>query len=129
MLHFDGVILAHCNEAEWNRFQSEHTNEAILDRVVKVDVPYCLELDQEIKIYEKMLALSDFDAHIAPHTLRVASMFSIMSRIKQSAKCDLVTKMKIYNGEEVVEKGRVRKIDIMDLKEEARRVRKRSNCR
>jgi len=121
MLHFDGVILAHCNEAEWNRFQSEHTNEAILDRVVKVDVPYCLELDQEIKIYEKMLALSDFDAHIAPHTLRVASMFSIMSRIKQSAKCDLVTKMKIYNGEEVVEKGRVRKIDIMDLKEEARR--------
>ncbi len=121
MLHFDGVILAHCNEAEWNRFQSEHTNEAILDRVVKVDVPYCLELDQEIKIYEKMLGQSDFDAHIAPHTLRIASMFSIMSRLKQSAKCDLVTKMKIYNGEEVVEKGRVKKIDIKDLKEEARR--------
>jgi len=121
MLHFDGVILAHCNEAEWNRFQSEHTNEAILDRVVKVDVPYCLELDQEIKIYEKMLGQSDFDAHIAPHTLRVASMFSIMSRLKQSAKCDLVTKMKIYNGDEVVEKGRVKKIDIKDLKEEARR--------
>ena len=53
MLHFDGVILAHCNEAEWNRFQSEHTNEAILDRVVKINVPYCLELDQEVKIYEK----------------------------------------------------------------------------
>tara|TARA_R110000824_G_scaffold60853_3_gene162322 strand:+ start:2475 stop:4406 length:1932 start_codon:yes stop_codon:yes gene_type:complete len=121
MLHFDGVIVAHCNEAEWNRFQSEHTNEAILDRVVKIDVPYCLELDQEIKIYKKMLNLSDFDAHIAPHTLRVASMFSIMSRLKQSAKCDLVTKMKIYNGEEVVEKGRVKKIDIKDLKEEARR--------
>ena len=121
MLHFDGVILAHCNEAEWNRFQSEHTNEAILDRVVKIDVPYCLELDQEVRIYEKMLNYSDFNAHIAPHTLRVASMFSIMSRLKQSAKCDLVTKMKIYNGEEVVEKGRVNKIDIKDLKEEARR--------
>lgn len=121
MLHFDGVILAHCNEAEWNRFQSEHTNEAILDRVVKIDVPYCLELDQEVRIYEKMLNYSDFNAHIAPHTLRVASMFSIMSRLKQSAKCDLVTKMKIYNGEEVVEKGRVKKIDIKDLKEEARR--------
>lgn len=120
MLHFDGVILAHCNEAEWNRFQSEHTNEAILDRVVKIDVPYCLELDQEIKIYKKMLDLSDFDAHIAPHTLRVASMFSIMSRLQKSAKCDLVTKMKIYNGEEVVEKGRVKNIDIKDLKDEVR---------
>jgi serine protein kinase len=120
MLHFDGVIVAHCNEAEWNRFQSEHTNEAILDRVVKVDVPYCLELDQEVKIYEKMLNYSDFNAHIAPHTLKVASMFSIMSRLRDSAKCDLVTKMKIYNGEEVVEKGRVKKIDIKDLKEEVR---------
>ena len=120
MLHFDGVILAHCNEAEWNRFQSQHTNEAILDRVVKIDVPYCLELSQEIKIYEKMLALSDFKAHIAPHALKIASMFSVMSRLKPSAKCDPITKMKIYNGDEVVEKGRVKKIDIKDLREEAR---------
>jgi len=120
LLHFDGVILAHCNEAEWNRFQSEHTNEAILDRIVKVDVPYCLELDQEMRIYEKMLNLSEFNAHIAPHTLKVASMFSVMSRLKSSAKCDLVTKLKIYNGEEVVEKGRVKKIDIKDLREETR---------
>ncbi len=118
MLHFDGVILAHCNESEWNRFQSEHTNEAILDRVVKINVPYCLELDQEIKIYEKMLGLSDFNAHIAPHTLRVASMFSVMSRLKDSGKCDLLTKMKIYNGEDVIEKGRVKKVDIKDLREE-----------
>ncbi len=118
MIHFDGVILAHCNEAEWNRFQSEHTNEAILDRVVKIDVPYCLELDQEVKIYEKMLGISDFKCHIAPHTLKVAAMFSIMSRLKESAKCDLLTKMKIYNGEEVIEKGRVKRIDIKDLREE-----------
>jgi len=120
MLHFDGVILAHCNEAEWNRFQSEHTNEAILDRIVKVAVPYCLELNQEMKIYEKMLGKSDFKAHIAPHTLKVASMFSIMSRLKPSAKCDPLTKMKIYNGEEVLEKGRVKKVDIKDLREEAK---------
>ena len=118
MLHFDGVILAHCNEAEWNRFQSEHTNEAILDRIVKINVPYCLELDQEVKIYEKMLGLSDFKAHIAPHTIRVAAMFSVMSRLKESSKCDLLTKMKIYNGEEVIEKGRVKKVDIKDLREE-----------
>ena len=119
MLHFDGVILAHCNEAEWNRFQSEHTNEAILDRVVKINVPYCLELDQEVKIYEKMLGVSSFDCHIAPHTLRVAAMFSVMSRLKESNKCDILTKMKIYNGEEVIEKGRVKRIDIKDLRDEA----------
>ena len=120
MLHFDGVIIAHCNEAEWNRFQSEHTNEAILDRIVKVDVPYCLELDQEIKIYEKMIAQSDFNYHIAPHTIRVAGMFSVMTRLQHSQKCDPLTKMKIYNGEEVIEKGRVKRIDIEDLREEAR---------
>ena len=120
MLHFDGVILAHCNEAEWNRFQSEHTNEAIMDRIVKISVPYCLELNQEVKIYEKMLGKSDFKAHIAPHTLKIASMFSVMSRLKDSAKCDLLTKMKIYNGEDVLEKGRVRKVDIKDLREEAK---------
>jgi len=120
MVFFDGVILAHCNESEWNRFKSEHTNEAILDRVVKINVPYCLELDEEIKIYKKILGLSDFKAHIAPHTIKVASMFSIMSRLKRSGKCDLLTKMKIYNGEEVIEKGRVKNIDINDLREEHR---------
>jgi len=120
MLHFDGVILAHCNEAEWNRFQSEHTNEAIMDRIVKISVPYCLELNQEMKIYEKMLGKSDFNAHVAPHTLKVASMFSVMSRLKPTNKCDALTKMKIYNGEEVLEKGRVRKVDIKDLREEAK---------
>ncbi len=119
MIYFDGVILAHCNEAEWNRFQSEHTNEAILDRIVKVNVPYVLELEQEIKIYEKILSRSNFKAHIAPHTLRIASMFSVLSRLKDSQKCDPLTKLKLYNGEEVVEKGRVKKIDIRDLRDEA----------
>ncbi len=120
MVYFDGVILAHCNESEWNRFRSQHTNEAILDRIVKINVPYVLELNQEIKIYEKILSRSDFDMHIAPHTLKVASMFSVMSRLKASQKCDILTKMKLYNGEDVIEKGRVKKIDIKDLKEESR---------
>ena len=118
MLHFDGVILAHCNESEWNRFKSEHTNEAILDRIVKINVPYILELDQEIKIYEKIIDGSNFDAHIAPHTIKIASMFSVMSRLKPSQKCDILTKMKIYNGTDVIERGRVKKIDISDLKDE-----------
>ena len=118
MIYFDGVILAHCNEAEWNKFKSEHTNEAILDRIVRVNVPYCLEIDQEVKIYEKLIGRSDFDSHIAPHTLKIAAMFSVLSRLKPSNKVDALTKMKIYNGEEIVEKGLIKKVDIKDLREE-----------
>ena len=120
MIYFDGVILSHCNEAEWNKFKSNHTNEAILDRIVKIEVSYNLEVNQEIKIYQKLINESDFDAHIAPHTLKFASMFSVLSRLKPSQKVDPLTKMKIYNGEDIVEKGKIRKIDIRDLREESR---------
>lgn len=120
MIYFDGVILAHCNEAEWNKFKSENTNEAILDRIVRVNVPYCLEVSEEIKIYEKLLGLSDFDGHIAPHTLEVASMFAVLSRLHPSNKVDPLTKMKLYNGNDVIERGTVKKIDINDLRDESR---------
>jgi serine protein kinase len=118
MIYFDGVILAHCNEAEWNKFKSEHTNEAILDRIVRVNVPYCLEFDEEVKIYQKLIDRSDFNYHIAPHTLEVAAMFAVLSRLKPSNKVDPLTKMKIYNGAEIVEKGLIKKVDIKDLREE-----------
>ena len=120
MIYFDGVILAHCNEAEWNKFKSENTNEAILDRIVRVNVPYCLEVSEEMKIYDKLLGLSDFDGHIAPHTLEVASMFAVLSRLHGSNKVDPLTKMKLYDGKDVIEKGTVKKIDINDLRDEAR---------
>jgi len=120
MIYFDGVILSHCNEAEWNKFKSEHTNEAILDRIVRVNVPYCMETDEEQKIYSKLLDSSDFDVHIAPHTLELAAMFAVLSRLKPSNKVDAMTKMKIYNGEDVIEKGVIRKIDIQDLRDESR---------
>ena len=120
MIYFDGVILAHCNEAEWNKFKSENTNEAILDRIVRVNIPYCLEVSEEMKIYEKLLGLSDFDGHIAPHTLEVASMFAVLSRLHPSNKVDALTKMKLYDGKDVIEKGTVKKIDINDLRDEAR---------
>ena len=120
MIYFDGVILAHCNEAEWNKFKSENTNEAILDRIVRVNVPYSLEVSQEVKIYKKLLGLSDFDGHIAPHTLEIASMFAVLSRLHPSNKVDALTKMKLYDGKDIIEKGTVKKIDINDLKDEAR---------
>ena len=119
MIYFDGLIVAHSNEAEWEKFKSDHTNEAILDRIVKIEVPYCLELDEEVKIYEKILKKSNFKAHIAPHTIEIAAMFAILSRLSPSAKVDPMTKLKIYNGEDIVEKGTTKRIDIQELREEA----------
>lgn len=117
----DTVIVAHSNEAEWQKFKADHTNEAILDRIVVVKVPYNLRLSEEVKIYRKMLQHSDFRASVAPHTLEVAAMFAVLSRLEPSAKCDPMTKLRLYNGEEVVEKGRTKKLTVKELREDARR--------
>lgn len=120
MIYVDTVIVAHSNEAEWKKFKSDHTNEAILDRIVTVKVPYNLRLSEEVKIYKKIIRNSQFTADIAPHTIEIASMFAILSRLEPTNKCDLLTKLKLYNGEEVVEKGKTKKIDVIELKEEAK---------
>ena len=121
MVYVDTCIIAHSNEAEWQKFKADHTNEAILDRIVVVKVPYNLRLSEEVKIYQKIIRNSDFRAHVAPHTLELASMFAILSRLEPTSKCDLMTKLRLYNGEEVVEKGRTKKIDVQELKEDAKR--------
>jgi serine protein kinase len=121
MVYVDTVIIAHSNEAEWQKFKSDHTNEAILDRIVVVKVPYNLRLSEEVKIYQKIIRHSDFRAHVAPHTLEMASMFAILSRLEPTAKCDVMTKLKLYNGEEVVEKGKTKKIDVRELRDETKR--------
>jgi serine protein kinase len=121
LVYVDTVIVAHSNEAEWQKFKADHTNEAILDRIVVIRVPYNLRLSEEVKIYQKIIRNSDFRAHVAPHTLEVASMFAILSRLEPTNKCDLMTKLKIYHGEEVVEKGRTKKVDYHELKEGAKR--------
>jgi serine protein kinase len=120
-IYVDSVIVAHSNEAEWQKFKADHTNEAILDRIVVVKVPYNLRLSEEMKIYQKILRYSDFRAHVAPHTLEMVSMFAVLSRLEQTPKCDLVTKLRLYNGEEVIEKGRTKKINVQELREEAKR--------
>jgi len=120
MIYVDTCIVAHSNEAEWKKFKSDHTNEAILDRIVTVKVPYNLRLSEEVKIYKKIIRQSRFTADIAPHTIEIASMFAILSRLEPTNKCDLMTKLKLYNGEEVVEKGKTKKIDVVELKEEAK---------
>ncbi len=121
MVYVDTCIIAHSNEAEWQKFKADHTNEAILDRIVVVKVPYNLRLSEEVKIYQKIIRNSDFRAHVAPHTLELASMYAILSRLEPTSKCDLITKLRLYNGEEVVEKGRTKKIDVAELKDDAKR--------
>jgi serine protein kinase len=121
MVYVDTCIVAHSNEAEWQKFKADHTNEAILDRIVVVKVPYNLRLSEEVKIYQKIIKNSDFRAHVAPHTLELASMYAILSRLEPTSKCDLMTKLRLYNGEEVVEKGRTKKIDVQELKEDTKR--------
>ncbi len=121
MVYVDTCIVAHSNEAEWQKFKADHTNEAILDRIVVVKVPYNLRLSEEVKIYQKIIRNSEFRAHVAPHTLEMASMFAILSRLEPTSKCDLMTKLRLYNGEEVVEKGRTKKIDVTELKDDAKR--------
>jgi serine protein kinase len=121
MVYVDTVIVAHSNEAEWQKFKADHTNEAILDRIVVIKVPYNLRLAEERKIYSKIIRHSDFHAHVAPHTLEITSMYAILSRLEPTTKCDLMTKLKLYNGEEVVEKGKTKKIDVKELREDAKR--------
>ena len=120
-VYVDTCIVAHSNEAEWQKFKADHTNEAILDRIVVVRVPYNLRLSEEVKIYEKFLRRSKFDAHIAPYTLEIASMFAILTRLEPTAKCDLMTKLRLYNGEEVIEKGRTKKLSARELQEDVKR--------
>ena len=120
-VYVDTCIVAHSNEAEWQKFKADHTNEAILDRIVVVRVPYNLRLSEEVKIYEKFLRRSKFDAHIAPYTLEIASMFAILTRLEPTAKCDLMTKLRLYNGEEVIEKGRTKKLSARELQDDIKR--------
>ena len=117
----DTCIVAHSNEAEWQKFKADHTNEAILDRIVVVKVPYNLRLSEEVKIYQKFLDRANFEACIAPHTIEIASMFAILTRLEPTAKCDLMTKLRLYNGEEVVEKGRTKKLTVRELQEDTKR--------
>jgi serine protein kinase len=99
---YTGVILAHSNESEWLAFRNNKTNEAFLDRVYIVDIPYCLRVDEEIKIYEKMLNASTLAAApVAPGTLKMLAQWSILTRLKDPENSSIYAKMRVYNGENV----------------------------
>jgi serine protein kinase len=97
---FEGVILAHSNESEWQTFKNNKNNEAFLDRVYIVKVPYCLRVNEEVKIYEKLLEHSSLaSAPCAPDTLKMLAKFTVLSRLKEPENSSVYSKMRIYNGE------------------------------
>lgn len=97
---FQGVILAHSNESEWEQFRNDKRNEAFLDRVCLVKVPYCLRIDEEVEIYDKLLAHSELkDAVTAPGTLEMMAQWSVLTRLKDPENSNIFSKMRIYNGE------------------------------
>ncbi len=97
---FDGMVLAHSNEAEWQTFKNNRNNEAFIDRIFIVKVPYCLRVSEEVKIYEKLLFNSSLAAAPrAPDTLRMMAQFASLSRLKEPENSSLYSKMRIYDGE------------------------------
>jgi len=99
-LPFNGIILAHSNESEWLSFKNNRNNEAFLDRIFIVKVPYCLRISEEIRIYEKLLANSSLsESACAPGTLNMMAQFAILSRLKEPENSNIESKMRIYDGE------------------------------
>lgn len=99
---FQGIILAHSNESEWAEFSNNKNNEAFLDRVNLISVPYCLRYNEEKQIYEKLIRNSKPEikkAVIAPKTLEILSQFSVLSRLTEPENSSLYSKMRVYNGE------------------------------
>jgi len=99
---FNGIVVAHSNEAEWQIFKNNKTNEAFIDRVCVIKVPYCLRIDEESKIYQKMLTNSSLSkAPCAPQTLEMLAQFSVLTRLKLHENSTLFSKMRVYNGENI----------------------------
>ncbi|MCR8644816.1 PrkA family serine protein kinase [Paenibacillus sp. N1-5-1-14] len=102
LISADEIIIAHTNESEYKSFISNKKNEALQSRIIVMHIPYNLKVSQEEKIYGKLISQSDMShVHIAPHALRAAAIFSILTRLKDSKKqgMDLLKKMQMYDGQ------------------------------
>ncbi|MBS0470883.1 MAG: PrkA family serine protein kinase [Proteobacteria bacterium] len=99
---FNGTILAHSNEAEWTVFRNNRNNEAFLDRICVVTVPYCLRVTEETAIYKKLLEGSNLCASsCAPETLEMLAKFCVATRLKDHENSNVVSKMRVYDGEKL----------------------------
>lgn len=101
---FNGIVLAHSNESEWQTFKGNKNNEAFLDRICVVKVPYCLRVSEEQQIYAKMLESSDLrNDPCAPETLKLLSRFCVLTRLKEHENSNIYSKLRVYNGENIKE--------------------------
>ncbi|MET0960508.1 MAG: PrkA family serine protein kinase [Psychrobacillus psychrotolerans] len=119
LISADELIVAHTNETEYRSFIANKKNEALHSRIIVMPIPYNLKVSQEERIYEKMISESDMThVHIAPHALRAAAIFSILTRLEIPKKTgiDIVKKMRLYDGENV--EG-FNDIDVEELKKES----------
>jgi serine protein kinase len=99
-LPFEGIILAHSNESEWKTFRNNKNNEAFIDRINIVKVPYCLRVSEELRIYRKLIENSSLkDAPCAPGTLDMLARFSVLTRLKEPENSSIYSKLRVYNGE------------------------------
>jgi serine protein kinase len=97
---FTGIILAHSNESEWQSFKTNKNNEAFIDRIFVIKVPYCLRVSEEQKIYGKLISGSELaTAPCAPSTLEMLARFSVLSRLRKHENSNLFSKMRVYDGE------------------------------
>jgi serine protein kinase len=97
---FNGIILAHSNESEWQTFRNNKTNEAFLDRISIVKVPYCLRVSDEVRIYRKLLTHSSLSGTpCAPGTLEMMAQFSVLTRLKEPENSSVYSKLRVYDGE------------------------------
>ena len=119
MIYADEVVVSHTNEHEYQSFVGNKKSEALQDRIILVKVPYNLRASDEVKIYEKLLKQSALqNVHIAPYTLRIASIFAILTRLEPSKKAgmSLMKKLKLYDGEDIED---FKQKDLKELQEEA----------
>jgi serine protein kinase len=101
---FSGIVLAHSNEAEWQTFKNNRNNEAFIDRIYVIKVPYCLRVTEEQKIYEKLVSRSELgDAACAPATFEMLARFSVLTRLKRHENSTIFAKMRVYDGESLKE--------------------------
>jgi serine protein kinase len=101
---FQGIIMAHSNESEWQSFKNNKNNEAFIDRIYVIKVPYCLRVTEEQKIYDKLVSRSELgDAPCAPATLEMLARFSVLSRLKRHENSTVFAKMRVYDGESLKE--------------------------
>ena len=101
---FNGIILAHSNEAEWQTFKNNRNNEAFIDRIYVIKVPYCLRVTEEQRIYDKLVRTSELaESPCAPATLEMLARFSVLTRLRRHENSTLFAKMRVYDGESLKE--------------------------